>query len=1067
MASTSALEDAPEFEQTDWERQAEDDDAAMQQILNIDPTQQDEKLKGLFVLERDVDQDDKADDAKDFGDISDDDLADEEEATGPSIDNPGLTDDQVTSHQYDDDVDDLFGEAPSSPFDFGDQAAIAAEINDELPEEENLLAVNFPEHPALSNQDPNIPAPAESKLDLVRQLFPGFEKALDFNRYLGPNPAYWIAKVPLKQPKPLQMNKVSLDLAPDQEKLFRAAGPARTTKGKRAALAEANGMVAIVEAPDDEASDEEGFDFSIPADDEIIGGRSYADIKILLADWDLLEKNQSQHVAAPEDQGAQDAWDLEFLGPEAKRRKTRAQDLDFFSIPQYAAPSFDNFLEDTARLGKRVYLDESDPYLLLEKSDYQNARKRQGVTNNVVKRGKLQKSRFNYSNDEAYDALKENQTHKVRGTLGNLTVEHSIPAIKMQWPYYRYKLSSKDARSYHRPSIKVGKFMGSRIDFAKPRTDKKRKHMARLPTQAVFNKAEDLTLADHYSSATLFEYSEEHPDILSNFGMGNRVINYYRRANAEDADRPQPDDKVGDTTVLLPEDQSPFSKFGMVDPGQTVRAIHNSMYRAPIFKHDAMDTDFLVIRNTTGEHGSQWHIRNIDNLFVVGQQLPLTEIPKPNARIHTSTDKNRLKMIVWRLMKKDAKNPGVTMAQITRHTTTPESTDRQKLKEFLIYDKNDKVYRLRQGDELPSEEYMRTQVTPDILCLLDAMQVGEQQAVDAGYKITGGDDVADDESKDIDERLLPWSKTRAFLEASQDKAMLMLHGEGDPSGCGLAINMLKVSMKGGYQGEVKGPNATSGAVVSAAERKANGGHTYNVKKQQEQYQSAIRTIWEKQAENLSSSVVDEESDEEHDANDEEYASVPAPARSNMVAVDDSASQFSDDADVKVGETGQIVRQMVNERGQTYEHIEVVSDPRVWKAYTRRRTLIEHSMKDVYDASNMNTGDAEADRAAADLAVKELARLERNKTRRLGREKAAKNKAAAGSVAGTDPENAGSPASTPIPTTEKASGTSRKCANCGQVGHIKTNKKYCPNCENNANSFGGGLSRSFAVWCTVT
>lgn len=33
---------------------------------------------------------------------------------------------------------------------------------------------------------------------------------------------------------------------------------------------------------------------------------------------------------------------------------------------------------------------------------------------------------------------------------------------------------------------------------------------------------------------------------------------------------------------------------------------------------------------------------------------------------------------------------------------------------------------------------------------------------------------------------------------------------------------------------------------------------------------------------------------------------------------------------------------------------------------------------------------------------------------------------------------------PEPSTEKVAGTTRKCANCGQVGHIKTNKKYvCP------------------------
>lgn len=29
---------------------------------------------------------------------------------------------------------------------------------------------------------------------------------------------------------------------------------------------------------------------------------------------------------------------------------------------------------------------------------------------------------------------------------------------------------------------------------------------------------------------------------------------------------------------------------------------------------------------------------------------------------------------------------------------------------------------------------------------------------------------------------------------------------------------------------------------------------------------------------------------------------------------------------------------------------------------------------------------------------------------------------------------------PEPTTERVTGTTRRCANCGMVGHIKTNKK---------------------------
>jgi hypothetical protein len=82
-----------------------------------------------------------------------------------------------------------------------------------------------------------------------------------------------------------------------------------------------------------------------------------------------------------------------------------------------------------------------------------------------------------------------------------------------------------------------------------------------------------------------------------------------------------------------------------------------------------------------------------------------------------------------------------------------------------------------------------------------------------------------------------------------------------------------------------------------------------------------------------------------------------------------------------------------------------------------------------------TGDADLDRRHQDELSKELARLQRNKDRRLAREKMKKRRAS------QQPEEpaGGSPA--PTQSIEKPAGTTRKCANCGQAGHIKTNKKY--------------------------
>lgn len=82
--------------------------------------------------------------------------------------------------------------------------------------------------------------------------------------------------------------------------------------------------------------------------------------------------------------------------------------------------------------------------------------------------------------------------------------------------------------------------------------------------------------------------------------------------------------------------------------------------------------------------------------------------------------------------------------------------------------------------------------------------------------------------------------------------------------------------------------------------------------------------------------------------------------------------------------------------------------------------------------------------------KELARLARNADRRVAREKAKGIHVASPSAAGSPgPSNANGPASASGAdgtTPQKGrgrnkEGTARKCANCGQVGHIKTNKKY--------------------------
>lgn len=53
---------------------------------------------------------------------------------------------------------------------------------------------------------------------------------------------------------------------------------------------------------------------------------------------------------------------------------------------------------------------------------------------------------------------------------------------------------------------------------------------------------------------------------------------------------------LGEPFVLDPQDEPPYSTFAPIDPGQTQPTLYNNLIKAPLFRHQAEPTDFLVIR---------------------------------------------------------------------------------------------------------------------------------------------------------------------------------------------------------------------------------------------------------------------------------------------------------------------------------------------------------------------------------------------------------------------------------------------------------------------------------------
>ncbi|KNC99319.1 uncharacterized protein SPPG_05569 [Spizellomyces punctatus DAOM BR117] len=417
----------------------------------------------------------------------------------------------------------------------------------------------------------------------------------------------------------------------------------------------------------------------------------------------------------------------------------------------------------------------------------------------VKRRGSILESktnrlrRFNLSQDRLYDGLRLVGSDRVRQTYGAGTLQHALPAVKLHPLYFKPHLTKKELRSFHRPTLRIP--LKTPIHFSRVRNIKKKKLKGKEAGE-LMRTPKDISLKDACRYA-LMEYSEEYPPIVMNTGMGSLVYNYYRKTAEKDPHVPVLD--LGTPYILDEVDASPFFGFGDVEPGQTLQAISNNMFRAPIFRQEASKTDFLVIRHTL-KGQSKYYIREIPHLFAVGQTFPLQEVPRPQSRRITQTIKGRLQVVTFRHMRRDPQKrlryemlvksfPGFTEPQL-----------RQRLKEFAQFAKkgeNTGWWKLKPGIALPNEEEIRRLVTPEMVCLMESMLTGQQRLRDIGYSDIGMDEENDDEeiNTDIEVQLAPWTLTKNFVQASQNKSMIKLYGPGDPSGRGEAFSFIRASMK--------------------------------------------------------------------------------------------------------------------------------------------------------------------------------------------------------------------------------------------------------------------------------
>lgn len=1052
----------------------EDEDKLFDQVLGAGDNGEIDNVVETIFLSRKTKHAEDAVDYEDFDELADDELPDE-------LPNDGLP----TNNMADDMFDDLMGESlPNNDADqqFDDMFGHQDNINndDDLFDDLERFGVGnvddgLHDMDTLFQEDDEVTRKRQQELEEVRQVkrmklmkvvqrlerkslkrnlkywFPTYSptKTFNYHYFFLPEPMYYNYQRPpiafKNNPKPLIPTKLHLDLATDTKRIF------KSKKNNIPTDLSNYGKIIDITAKDHEIIkniEENGSNIT-----------TTKQISFLNKDWSNNDK--FIHFSKELILSTTDWNDDEIInaGDDEKSSKAIHELIDdnLEDDDDYIENIFNGQINE-----KLLKLDMNDPNLIFvpkKKDDKSKAI--------IPHTDKLLSLKFNISNDRQYEILKDNYVTKVRSQLSNLNIEHSIPALRLQAPYYTVKLSKEEARSYHRPKFLIRP--GTLVSFSKLRLRKKKKDRNRT-FQEIFAKTADLTATD---SANLIgmEYSEECPQILSNFGMGSKIINYYRKEMEEDTSRPKA--PIGETHVLGVEDRSPFWNFGEVAPGDFVPALYNNMVRAPIFKHNVKNTDFLFIRSQGAGNHQKNFLRSLNSLFSVGNIFPAVEVPAPHSRKVTNASKNRLKMVVFRVMNNNGINR-VAVKDFSRHF--PDQNDmqnRQRLKEFMEYQRQGEdqgFWKIKGREYAPPEEEIRAMLTPEDAVLLDSMQHGQQVLEDI-YSVYGYDDKKEKEKEkekrekkkkeqeeaeeeennedkekngeeqevkkektrkardpdaeiDIDEELAPWNLTKNFINAIQTKSMLLLNGEGDPTGNGLGYSLIRATQRNGFQPLVPPP-------------KENAPKTNTAAYVQRLYDAETKRIWYSQR----SSLVD------HGDNsnlEKIYAEYPPSNHNKFIK-----AKIKKDKMFEPNQVLKITRRVRDKNGILQRKVEVINDPRIIKAYVRRRKQIEDEMlKNAEVGDILPTSDKELNKIRRKALEEKLASLEK-KTKQNKLKKPVKDSILAAAAAGGGriidantvifPDGSYAIGGKGI---GKGKSKTRRCKSCGAFGHIRTNKA-CP------------------------
>uniref|UniRef100_A0A5B7AIG9 Transcription initiation factor TFIID subunit 1 n=1 Tax=Davidia involucrata TaxID=16924 RepID=A0A5B7AIG9_DAVIN len=349
-----------------------------------------------------------------------------------------------------------------------------------------------------------------------------------------------------------------------------------------------------------------------------------------------------------------------------------------------------------------------------------------------------------------------------------------------------------------------------------PRAQKVPGENKSLRPPGAFKKKSDLSMKDGH--VFLMEYCEERPLLLGNVGMGARLCTYYQKSSPGDQTGTllrNGNNSLGGVLILDPADKSPF--LGDIKPGCSQSCLETNMYRAPIFPHTVLSTDYLLVRSAKGKLS----IRRIDRLDVVGQQEPHMEVMSPGTKGVQNYIMNRLLVYIYRefrAVEKDEFLPRIRADELSaQFPNLSEAFLRKRLKHCADLQKRSNgqlFWVMRRNFRIPLEEELRRMVTPENVCAYESMQAGLYRLKRLGItRLTHTSGLSSAMNQLPDEaialaaashierelQITPWNLSSNFVACTNQNRenieRLEITGVGDPSGRGLGFSYVRTAPK--------------------------------------------------------------------------------------------------------------------------------------------------------------------------------------------------------------------------------------------------------------------------------